>query len=112
MSDEKETRANGGILLNPNTMEPRFELTKMDPTLYSQVSNLTGNTVSSPILAEDARGQKSYKLVMVTNRIEDHEADYVKDYTKIKSLALKEKQIKQIAKWTEEKIKESYIKVN
>ena len=112
MSDEKETRANGGILLNPNTMEPRFELTKMDPALYSQVSNLKGNKVSAPILAEDQRGQKTYKLVMVTNRIEEHEADYVKDYTKIKALALKEKQIKQIAKWTNEKIKETYVKVN
>lgn len=111
-SDEKETRANGGIILNPKTLEPRFELTKMDPQLYSQVSNLKGNAVSEPILSEDQKGGKSFKLFMVTNRIDEHTADYAKDYTKIKDLALKEKQIKEIAKWCEEKIRETYIKVN
>ena len=40
ISDEKETRANGGALINPKTQDTRFELTKMDPSLYSRVSNL------------------------------------------------------------------------
>jgi peptidyl-prolyl cis-trans isomerase SurA len=33
------------------------------------------------------------------------------DYIKIKDLALKEKQIKAIGKWFDEKIKETYIKI-
>ena len=45
MSDEKETRANGGVLLNPRTLDSRFELTKMDPALYNQVSNLKDNEI-------------------------------------------------------------------
>ena len=36
----------------------------------------------------------------------------MKDYLKIKELALKDKQIKEIAKWSEEKIKETYIKIS
>ncbi|WP_298116179.1 peptidylprolyl isomerase [Flavobacterium sp.] len=112
MSDEKETRANGGTLINPQTQDTHFELTKMDPELYSQVSNLKGDEVSEPILEEDPRKGKKIKLIMVTNRINEHTADYGKDYIKIKELALKEKQINAIAKWTEEKIKESYININ
>ncbi|MEA9411680.1 peptidylprolyl isomerase [Flavobacterium sp. PL02] len=110
-SDEKETRANGGALINPNTQDTRFELTKMDPTLYAQVSNLKDNEVSQPVLDTDPQGKKSYKLITVTKRIESHTADYAKDYIKIKDLALKEKQIKAIAKWFDEKIKETYIKI-
>jgi peptidyl-prolyl cis-trans isomerase SurA len=112
LSDEKETRANGGLLINPKTQDTHFELTKMDPELYSQVSNLKDNQVSQPVLEEDAKGGKKYKLYMVTNRINEHIADYGKDYTKIKELALKEKQINAIAKWTDAKIKETYIKIN
>ena len=111
-SDEKETKNNGGVLLNPRTMEPRFELTKMDPTLYSQVSNLKGNEVSQPLLNTDDKGKKTYKLITVTNRIDQHTADYAKDYTKIKELALKEKQINAIATWFDAKIKDTYIKIN
>lgn len=112
MSDEKETRANGGILINPKTQDTHFELTKMDPSLYSEVSNLKNGAISQPILDDDPRTGKKYKLITVTNRIDEHPADYGKDYTKIKELALKEKQIKAIAKWTDEKIKETYIKIN
>jgi peptidyl-prolyl cis-trans isomerase SurA len=110
-SDEKETRANGGTLINPNTQDTRFELTKMDPTLYSQVSNLKDNEISQPILNTDDKGKKTYKLITITNRIDAHTADYAKDYTKIKELALKEKQITTISKWFDTKIKDTYIKI-
>ncbi|WP_269221978.1 peptidylprolyl isomerase [Flavobacterium sp. IMCC34518] len=110
MSDEKETRANGGALVNPKTQDTRFEMTKMDPSLYSQVSNLKDNEISMPLL-EDNQGKKDYKIMIVTNRIDEHTADYAKDYIKIKDLALKEKQIKAIGKWFDTKIKDTYIKI-
>ncbi|WP_339656160.1 peptidylprolyl isomerase [Flavobacterium frigidarium] len=110
-SDQKETKANGGVLINPKTQDTRFELTKMDPSLYSQVSNLKDDEISQPILDTEENDKKSYKLITVTNRINEHLADYATDYIKIKELALKEKQIKVIGKWFNEKIKETYIKV-
>ena len=112
MSDEKETRNDGGVLTNPKTQDTRFELTKMDPSLYAQVSNLKDKEVSEPIVDEGRTGGKFYKIITVTNRFEEHTADYSKDYTRLKELALKEKQIKATAKWSDEKIKETYIKIN
>ena len=112
LSDEKETRANGGTLVNPKTQDTHFELTKMDPELYSEVSNLKSGEISTVLLSDDPKSGKKYKIIMVTNRIEEHQADYSKDYTKIKDLALKEKQLNAIAKWSDEKIKETYIKIN
>ncbi len=111
-SDEKETKANGGALINPKTQDTRFELTKMDPSLYSQVSGLKENEVSMPLIETDPSGKKSYKLMMVTNRYDEHTADYSRDYIKIKNLALKDKQIRRIGEWSAEKIKETYVKVN
>lgn len=111
-SDEKETKANGGVLINPKTQDTKFELTKMDPSFYSQVSNLKTGDVSNAIIDTDQSQRKKYKIVTVTNKIDEHAADYAKDYLKIKELALKEKQINAIAKWSEEKIKETYVKIN
>lgn len=111
-SDEKETRANGGALLNPKTLDSRFELTKLDALLYGQVSNLKTGEVSLPFVDEPRSGGKVYKLMVVTNRIASHPADYSTDYIKIKEFALKDKQIREIAKWTEDKIKQTYIKIN
>lgn len=111
-SQEKETKNNGGTLMNPKTFDTKFELTKMDPTLYSQVVNLKSDDVSAPLLDEDRSGRKSYKIIKVTNSIPEHVADYANDYGKIRELALKEKQIKEIAKWTALKIKDTYITIS
>ena len=48
----------------------------------------------------------------VTQRTDEHEADFAKDYLKIKALALQEKQLNAIADWQEEKIMDTYIKIN
>jgi peptidyl-prolyl cis-trans isomerase SurA len=72
---------------------------------------LKDDAISLPLLETDENGKKSYKLITVTNRINEHIADYGTDYIKIKELALKEKQIKAIGKWFDDTIKETYIKV-
>lgn len=110
-SDEKETKFDGGKLRNPETFDHTFELTKMDPTLYSQVINLEEGVVSNAILEYDRTGKAFYKLLMISDKKEEHIAEYGKDFLKIKDLAIKEKQIETIAKWQEEKINETYIKI-
>lgn len=111
-SDEKETKANGGTLLNPKSLDSKFDMTKLDAQLYGQVSNLKTGEVSLPYMEEDRIKGKIYKLMMVTNRISSHAVDYSQDYLKIKEFALSDKRISEIAKWSKEKIKETYIKIN
>nr|WP_299437539.1 peptidylprolyl isomerase [uncultured Aquimarina sp.] len=111
-SNEKETKEDGGQLLNPTTGDTRFELTKIDPILYDQVSKLKTNEVSLVIPDQDRQGRKKFKLITVLNRFDEHIADYSKDYLKIQELALRKKQIEAIRKWQEEKISDTYIKIN
>ena len=112
-SDEKETKFDGGLLRNPTNFDSRFELTKMDPTLYNQVRNLKDDEISYPLLEEDPRGGgPKYKILKVTNRYDEHVADFSKDYIKIQQLAKTEKQYKAIKKWMDEHIEDTYISVN
>jgi len=111
-SDDRETSTNGGVLINPSTGATRFELTKLDPGIYNQILNLEDNEVSSPLIDEDRSGNKKYKILMVTNRFDQHTADFAKDYVKIKDLALKEKQLSAIQEWMGEKIDDTYVSVN
>ena len=111
-SDDQITRANGGVLINPATGDTRFELTKLDPQLYSQILKLEENEISIPLFEQERSGNKTYKIVMVTNRFNEHVADYAQDYVRIKDLALKQKQLKVIQEWMTEKIADTYISVN
>lgn len=110
-SDEKETREDGGQLINPETQDFNFELTRMDPELYAQIQDLKSGEVSPVLQDEDRIGSKKFKILTVTDRIDEHEADFAKDYLKIKELALQEKQFKEIEKWQNEKIEDTYIKI-
>jgi peptidyl-prolyl cis-trans isomerase SurA len=111
-SDETETRNNGGQLINPVSLDTKFDLTKMDPTLSAQVYNLEENEVSQVFSDRDYTGKTSFKILSVTSRQSEHTADFVSDYEKIQDLALKEKQIKAIEAWQDKKIKDTYISVN
>ena len=112
-SDEKETKFDGGLLRNPQDFSSRFELTKMDPTLYNQVQNLKDNEITYPVLEQDPRGgPPKYKILKITNRFDEHVANFSKDYTKIQDLALTEKKYNAIKKWMDDHIEETYISVN
>ena len=111
-SDDKDTASNGGVLINPTSGDTRFELTKLDPEIYNQILNLEDNQISPPVIEEDRSGNKKYKILMVTNRYNEHTADFANDYVKIKDLALKEKQLNTIQEWMGEKIDDTFININ
>ena len=111
-SDEKETKFEGGKLTNPKTQDFNFELTKMEPEIYTQIQDLKDGEVSEIIQDADRINSVKFKIITVFDRINDHEADFAKDYLKIKRLALQDKHFDAIAKWQEETIISTYIKIN
>ena len=108
-SDEIETRNDGGLLINPETQDYKFELTKMDPELYSQIANLKEGEVSIVFQDEDRFNPIKFKILSVSDRYDEHIADFSKDYLKIQKLALQNKQLKEIEKWQNDKIFDTYI---
>ena len=112
-SDEKETKFDGGLLRNPINFDSKFELTKMDPSLYNQVRNLKDGEISRPIRENDPRGgAPKFKIMQITNRYDEHKADFARDYIKIQELALRDKQYGEVRKWMAEKIEDTYILVD
>jgi peptidyl-prolyl cis-trans isomerase SurA len=111
-SQDKDTRLNKGVLMNPVSGDTRFELTRMDPELYAKVSNLDEGEISSVFLDETREGLKMFKILLLKSKTEPHEADLAKDYEKIMDLALQKKKTESIEKWSNEKIKDTYVKIN
>ena len=111
-SDEKETASDGGIMINPTTQDRMFELKNLPPELYPKVQNLKEGEVSIAFNDPTRTGKTRYEIYTVSDRIEEHEPDFAIDYVKIKNFALQAKRIKAIEKWQDEKIAETYIKLN
>ena len=111
-SDDKDTRMNGGVILNPESNDTKFDLTRMDPQLYNRVSSLKPTEITEPFYEEVRGGDKMFKMIIVKNKIEAHTADFSKDYEKIQQLTLQKKKEETVEKWAKEKLLDTYIKIN
>ncbi len=111
-SDDEETKKNGGKIVNPNTGDSMLDLTMLDPKLHQIVQDMKEGEMSEVLTEKDRTGHELYKLIMVSKRIPTHQMDYVKDYPKIKEMALEQKKEKVLVKWMNDKIKNNYIKIN
>lgn len=110
-SEDKDTKNNEGLIVNQYSGESTFDLTRMDPALYARVSDLQKGQMTEPFYDETRTGEKMYKIIMMKDRTNTHIADLVDDYVKVQSLALQKKKQETIAKWTKEKIVDTYIKI-
>lgn len=110
-STDEDTRNNGGLIINSSTGESTFDLTRMDPAFYARVSDLKKGEMTEPFYDEERSGSKMFKFILMRNRTDTHIADIIKDYVKIQQLALQKKKEETIAKWSKEKIKDTYIKI-
>lgn len=111
-SEDKETKNNQGLILNPNTNDTHFVLTRMDPTLYARVSNLKAGEITDVFYDEIRGGEKMHKIILLKSKEDAHIANFTQDYEKIQKLTLQKKQEETIDKWAKDKIVDTYIKIN
>ena len=110
-SDDEVTRENKGIVINAQTQNSKFELTRMDPILYGQINTLGVGEISEPYLEETREGKKMYKIFLIKNKQEARLADFIKDYVKIQNLALEKKRQEKLDQWYDQHIQDTYIKI-
>lgn len=111
-SEEKATKATDGFLINPQTNDTKFEMTKMDPELYGRVSTLDAGEITDVFFDVNREGQRMYKIIWMKSKTPAHKADLVKDYVKIQNLALQKKREETISKWIKSVLGDTYININ
>jgi peptidyl-prolyl cis-trans isomerase SurA len=110
-SEDKETKYNEGVIVNPQSGETKFDLTRMDPAFYARVAELKKGELSDVFFDQNRSGDKMFKFIIMRDRTDTHKADLVEDYVKVQDLALMKKKEETITKWAKEKIKDTYIKM-
>ncbi len=111
-SDDEETQKTGGRIIDPNTGNSMLDLTMLEPKMHQTVQDLKEGEITEVLTEIGRTGNEYYKIIKVNKRIPTHKMDFVKDYPKIKEMALKQIKEKVLVKWMNEKIKNNYIKIN
>lgn len=111
-SQDDATRYNNGNMLNVATGESTFSITDLDRNLYYAVNNLQADQVSDPIFIEDTRAGDHFAIYYVRKHSLPHQADYSKDFDKLKTLTKQDLEVRTIREWVGKKSKEVFIHIN
>ncbi len=109
-SDDKQTKNNGGNIINPQTGSPTFPMDQIDLSLFSVIDTMSVNQVSKPASFKDERdGSLGFRIIQLRKSTDAHRANLIDDYERIKTAAENDKQQKAMAKWIGRKAPDTYI---
>ncbi len=112
-SYDKNTRGNGGLLVNPQTGSSKFELTQLPSEVAKVVENMAEGEVSQPFpMINTANGKEVYAIVRLKSKTDSHLANIDQDYIAIKDLFLQQKQEEHMKKWIDDRQNETYISID
>ena len=103
---------NGGLIVNPQSGNTRFETDQLDPSIFFVIDKLKLKETSKPVIMKSAEGKQAYRLLYLKTRSEPHRATIKDDYDRIQAAALADKKNKTLTTWINDKIKKTYIHIN
>jgi len=107
-SGDKDTRNNGGLIVNPYTASSKFEKDNLPPAIAKQVNELKINEISNAFLDVSA-GKESYKIIKIKSETKPHKANLADDWNQFENMLKAKKQQKILNKWIKEKQVNTYV---
>lgn len=98
-SMEDESRANGGMLQNPQTGQNAFTPEQMQPEIYFQVEKLNPGQFSDPSSYATQDGRQGYRIFYLSNKSAPHRCNLNDDYGKIQQAATTKKKGQIMQAW-------------
>lgn len=111
-SDDKETKYNNGLMINPSTGTTRFEMDELDPQLFFIIDKMAVDEISNPVKLMGTDNKASYRIVQLKTRSTPHKANLKDDYQRVQQIALVQKQNKEVDKWIQKKVNTTYIRID
>ncbi len=114
-SDNKETKYNGGMLLNMENQQSRTTLIpadKLDASVFTAIDTLQPGEYSRPAQFTDRTGKTGYRFTYLKSRTPPHQANLDMDFAKIKEAALEDKINRELSQWFEKRREVTFIDIN
>ena len=108
---ESENINNGGIIINPYTMSTTFEADQLDPQVSFVIDKMEVGEISNPVPMKTEEKKDAYRILLLKEKTQPHEANLVDDYTIIREWALQDKKMKTIDEWIDHKAKNTYVRI-
>ncbi len=112
VSQDKDTKNNRGVMVNPQTGSPRFEMQELPPEVARIVEMMKPGDVSEAFIMKDTKRNKDIvAIVKLTSRVPGHKANLSDDYNMLKEMYEAKRKEEILKEWVERKIKDTYVKI-
>ncbi|MCF8276012.1 MAG: peptidylprolyl isomerase [Flavobacteriales bacterium] len=114
-SDDPESKSNGGMMFNPMTGAPAFDMDQLgsiDQRLFLTIENMQAGDISKAVKTQSPDGKEAYNLFYLKKKSEPHIANMQDDYQRIQQAALAEKKNRAVEKWINDKAVKTYIRID
>ena len=112
ISDDKNTRFNGGLLPNEETQTSRFEMQDLPSEIAKVVDTMEVGEISKAINMTPRTGQEQTVIVKLKSRLKGHKATVSDDYQRLKEMVVQKKQEEMVEKWIQNKLKTTYVRIS
>ncbi len=114
-SDDKDTKQNNGVMINPNTSSVKWsieDISRIEPNLVVVFEKMKSGEITKPIQHLTSDNKPAFKIIQLNHLTEPHRANLKEDYQKLAQLAQLDKQKRLIKKWIVQKSAMTYIKID
>ena len=111
-SDDEMTRFNDGQMSNMQTGDTKFETNQLDRGIFTLINGMEEGALSEVGYFVSQEQREAFRLVRLDARHEPHKANLEQDFSQLKAFALQNKQFERVNEWQEEKLAETFVKVN
>lgn len=112
-SSDKNSRNNGGVMINPETLSSRFSVEELDPDVSKVITRMKVNEISDPFQTTDENSKQTvYKIIRLTNLTSGHRANLQEDYQKLAELYLAKKKQDVLNEWISTQQAKTYIRID
>jgi peptidyl-prolyl cis-trans isomerase SurA len=111
-SDDKDSKNNGGIIINPQTGSSLYDIDQVSPQLFFIIDKMKEGEISKPIAFEMPDGTKGFRIVKLLKRTAPHRASLKTDYDMLQQAALNNKKNTVLKQWIANKTQSTYIQIS
>ena len=112
-SYDKDSRNNGGTVINPETGESKWKMSELDPDVSKVIAKMNVNEISKPIKTIDPKNQQTiYKIIKLINKNNAHKANLRDDYVELSNVYMASKKEKTLDEWVRDKQAGTYVHID
>lgn len=111
-SMDKDSRANGGVIVNKNDGSHKFLLSDIPAEIAKAIQGLKVGEISKPFMMIDEKNKETIRIVMLKKKHDPHRANMRDDYSMLQTIMENKKRNEAIDNWVRQRQNEVYINIS